>query len=90
MISEGVDIKRLRVLIFLPLAQTELFFRQSMGRVVRSMGPDDDSRAYVIMPSHKIFEHYARRVEEEISPAYKKMKKCQNLKFVRFVKRRTQ
>lgn len=68
MVSEGVDIPRLRVLAFLPNAQTELSFRQAMGRVVRSNGIDDDSRAYVIMPTHRIFEEYARRVEEEMSP----------------------
>ena len=69
MISEGVDIKRLRVMVYLPSAQTELSFRQAMGRVVRSMGKDDLSRAYVVMPTHAIFEEYARRVEREMSPA---------------------
>lgn len=67
MISEGVDIPRLRILVYLPSAQTELAFRQAMGRVVRSMGPDDYSRAYVVMPTHKIFEEFARRVEHEMS-----------------------
>lgn len=66
MISEGVDIKRLRVLIYLPNALTELAFRQAVGRVVRSAGPDDDTRAYVIMPSFETFEIFARRVEEEM------------------------
>lgn len=69
MISEGVDIQRLRVLAYLPNAQTELSFRQAMGRVVRNYGPQDDSRAYVVMPTHSIFEEYARRVEAEMSPA---------------------
>jgi superfamily II DNA or RNA helicase len=72
MISEGVDIKRLRVLVYLPSAQTELSFRQAMGRVVRSMGRDDMSRAYVVMPTHSIFEEYARRVEREMSPSARK------------------
>ncbi|MFC1672603.1 DEAD/DEAH box helicase [Pseudomonadota bacterium] len=72
MISEGVDIKRLRVLAYLPSAKTELSFRQSMGRVVRSLGDNDFSRAYVVMPTHHIFEEYARRVEEEMSPAVRK------------------
>lgn len=66
MISEGVDIKRLRLLIYLPSAKTELSFRQAMGRVVRTMGPDDYSRAYVVMPTLAIFEQYARRVEDEM------------------------
>ena len=72
MISEGVDIKRLRVLIYLPNALTELAFRQAIGRVVRTMGPDDDTRAYVIMPSTELLESYARRVEQEMSPIARK------------------
>jgi superfamily II DNA or RNA helicase len=66
MISEGVDIKRLRVLIYLPNALTELAFRQAIGRVVRTAGPTDDTRAYVVMPSFESFEEYARRVEAEM------------------------
>lgn len=67
MVSEGVDIRRLRVLVYLPNALTELAFRQAIGRVVRTCGPDDDTRAYVVMPSFETFETYARRVEEEMS-----------------------
>ncbi len=66
MISEGVDIPRLRVLVYLPNALTELAFRQAIGRVVRTYGPDDDTRAYVVMPSFETFERYARRVEDEM------------------------
>jgi superfamily II DNA or RNA helicase len=69
MVSEGVDIPRLRIMAYLPNAQTELSFRQAMGRVVRNFGPQDDSRAYVVMPTHRVFEAYARRVEAEMSPA---------------------
>jgi len=72
MISEGVDIKRLRILLYLPNAKTELAFRQAMGRVVRTMGDDDYSRAYVVMPTLEIFDEYARRVEREMSPAARK------------------
>ena len=66
MISEGVDIKRLRVLVYLPNALTELAFRQAIGRVVRSAGPADDTRSYVVMPSFEAFEVFARRVEAEM------------------------
>lgn len=68
MISEGVDIRRLRVLVYLPNALTELAFRQAIGRVVRTDGPEDDTRAYVVMPSFETLEAYARRVEDEMSP----------------------
>jgi ribosomal protein L40E len=46
------------------------------------MGRDDMSRAYVVMPTHSIFEEYARRVEREMSPSARrnpetsKTKKC--------------
>jgi len=76
MVSEGVDIPRLRLLIYLPKAQTELAFRQALGRVVRSGGDDDATRAYVIMPSFEIFETYARRVEEEMSEEARKEKEA--------------
>jgi superfamily II DNA or RNA helicase len=66
MVTEGVDIKRLRVLVYLPNALTELAFRQANGRVVRTSGPKDDTRAYVVMPSFETFELYARRVEDEM------------------------
>lgn len=69
MVSEGVDIKRLRVLVYLPNALTELAFRQAIGRVVRTAGPDDDTRADVVMPSFETFETFARRVENEMSRA---------------------
>ena len=69
MVYEGVDIKRLRVLAYLPNALTELAFRQAVGRVVRTAGPNDDTRAYVVMPSFETFDRYARRVEEEMPPS---------------------
>jgi superfamily II DNA or RNA helicase len=69
MVSEGVDIRRLRVLVYLPNALTELALRQAIGRVVRTLGPQDDTRAYVVMPSFDTLEAYARRVEEEMSPS---------------------
>lgn len=84
MISEGVDIRRLRVLLYMPNALTELAFRQAIGRVVRTDGPEDDTRAYVVMPSFETLEAYARRVEEEMSasarvdaaPASKRCPSC--------------
>src|SRR5262249_24311675 len=66
MVSEGVDIKRLRVLVYLPNALTELAMRQAVGRIVRTAGPWDDTRAYVVMPAFETFEKFARRIEEEM------------------------
>jgi hypothetical protein len=73
MVSEGVDIPRLRVLVYLPSAKTELAFRQAVGRVVRNSTEEgDDTRAYVVMPRLLLFEEYARRVEEEIAHVQEK------------------
>jgi superfamily II DNA or RNA helicase len=87
MVSEGVDIPRLRVLVYLPNAMTELAFRQAIGRVVRTNGPEDDTRAYIVMPSLDTFETYARRVEDEMSPAFRteegpaRTKRCPSCSF---------
>ena len=80
MVSEGVDIKRLRILVYLPNARTELAFRQSIGRVVRTMGKTDLSRAYVIMPILDTLEKYAKRVEMEMKPIVLKGDKKPSLK----------
>lgn len=69
MVTEGVDIPRLRVLVYLPAAGTELAFRQAVGRVVRNVGHDDCSRAYVVMPAIASFDEYARRIEEDMPSA---------------------
>jgi superfamily II DNA or RNA helicase len=71
MVSEGVDIPRLRVLVYLSSALTELAFRQAIGRVVRTYGPDDDTAAYAVIPSFDLLENYARRVENEMSATAK-------------------
>lgn len=75
MVSEGVDIKRLRVLVYLPNALTELAFRQAVGRVVRTCGYDDLSRAYIVIPALRLFEDFARRVEEEMPQSVKSEEK---------------
>ena len=80
MVSEGVDIPRLRVLVYLPSSLTEVSFRQAIGRVVRSAGPKDDTRAYVVMPSFNTFDRYARSVENEMSPAKRKSEDGPNFK----------
>jgi len=81
MVGEGVDIQRLRVLIYLPRARTDLRFRQAMGRVVRKYEDieEDDSTAYVVMPAFEVFDKLAKAIEEEmpgkdLTP--KKTKKC--------------
>jgi len=72
MVSEGVDIPRLRVMVYLPYALTELAFRQAMGRIVRTTGHEDDSRGYAVVPALEIFDKHARQIEDEMSPRARK------------------
>lgn len=64
-ISEGVDIKRLRVLILVTHPGTELLFRQLVGRVVRQKDPTLMEDATVFMAKFPLLVGYAKRFEEE-------------------------
>jgi superfamily II DNA or RNA helicase len=50
MVSEGVDIPRLRVGVFATTTTTELFFRQAVGRFVRWTRGVPGQRAYLWIP----------------------------------------
>ena len=50
MVSEGVDIPRLRVGVYATTTTTELFFRQAVGRIVRWTPGDRRQRAYLFIP----------------------------------------
>jgi superfamily II DNA or RNA helicase len=50
MVSEGVDIPRLRVGVFATTTTTELFFRQAVGRFVRWTRGIPGQRAYLWIP----------------------------------------
>lgn len=50
MVSEGVDIPRLRVGVYATTVTTDLFFRQAVGRFVRWVPGVRDQRAWVYLP----------------------------------------
>ena len=50
MVSEGVDIPRLRVGVFATTTTTELFFRQVVGRLVRWVPGVANQRSYLFIP----------------------------------------
>jgi superfamily II DNA or RNA helicase len=62
MVSEGVDIPRLRVGVHATTTTTELFFRQAVGRVVRYTG--GRGRAYMFVPDDPRLRHYATTIAE--------------------------
>lgn len=69
MVSEGVDIPRLKVLVYATKTKTELFFRQAVGRVVRIGEARNKSQehqpAHVVLPADPALIELARAIKEE-------------------------
>jgi superfamily II DNA or RNA helicase len=66
MISEGVDIPRLRVGVYATVTKTPLAFRQIVGRFVRVIPGREDDLAYVYVPGDPTLRALARQIEDEI------------------------
>ena len=65
MVSEGVDIPRLRVGVYATSARTELFFRQVVGRFIRRTPEPADQMSHVYLPADPALKRLAVQVEEE-------------------------
>jgi superfamily II DNA or RNA helicase len=65
MVSEGVDIPRLRVGVFATTTATELFFRQAVGRFVRWTRGVPRQRAWLFIPDDPRLRAHAARVAEQ-------------------------
>jgi superfamily II DNA or RNA helicase len=65
MISEGVDIPRLRVGVYATNIQSELFFRQAVGRFVRMIEGLDEQSASLYLPADPILLRYALQIKQE-------------------------
>ena len=67
MVSEGVDIPRIRVILFLSYTDSEMLFRQIVGRGLRYIdGKEDDTAAMVVMPQFPVMAEFAERFESEV------------------------
>jgi superfamily II DNA or RNA helicase len=66
MVSEGVDIPRLRVGVYGTNVLTEMYFRQVVGRFVR-MQPEvpTPQRAWLYVPKDPVLVRYARQIKAE-------------------------
>jgi superfamily II DNA or RNA helicase len=64
MVSEGVDIPRLRVGVYATTTTTELFFRQAVGRLVRWTPGVVNQRAYLFIPDDARLRNWAYRIAE--------------------------
>ena len=67
MVSEGVDIDRLRTLVYATDYRTELYFRQAVGRVVRMTDGITNQPAYVFIPDDKQLREWATNIENEVN-----------------------
>ena len=64
MVSEGVDIPRLRVGVYATTTSTELFFRQAVGRFVRFQAGRASQKAYVYVPDDPRLRVHAFQIAE--------------------------
>ncbi len=65
MVSEGVDIPRLRVGVYATTTTTELFFRQAVGRFVRWVPGIRDQRAWLYIPDDPRLRVRAAQIAEQ-------------------------
>jgi superfamily II DNA or RNA helicase len=65
MVSEGVDIPRLRVGVYATTTATELFFRQAVGRFVRWTRGVPRQRSWLFIPDDPRLRLHAARVAEQ-------------------------
>lgn len=65
MVSEGVDIPRLRVGVYATNTVTDLFFRQAVGRLVRVSHPRARQLAYMFIPDDPRLRAFANGIAEQ-------------------------
>ncbi len=66
MVSEGVDIPRLRVGVYATAAKTPLIFRQIVGRFVRTIPGREPEPSWLYIPADAILRDHAATVEQEL------------------------
>ena len=64
MVSEGVDIPRLRVGVYATTTTTELFFRQAVGRFVRWTRGVPRQKAYLFIPDDARLRTFASQISD--------------------------
>lgn len=69
MVSEGVDIPRLRVGVYATAAKTPLIFRQIVGRFVRTIPGRPAEPSWLYLPAERTLSTHASEVETELRHA---------------------
>jgi superfamily II DNA or RNA helicase len=65
MVSEGVDIPRLRVGVYATNITTEIYFRQAVGRFVRWIPELEDQSGYIYFPKDDRLVEYVQTIQDE-------------------------
>ncbi len=66
MVSEGVDIPRLRVGVYATAAKTPLVFRQIVGRFVRTIPGRALEHSWLFLPADPVLRMHAAEIEREL------------------------
>ena len=69
MVSEGVDIPRLRVGVYATAAKTPLIFRQIVGRFVRTSPTRPADPSWLYVPADPVLRDHAQAIEQEVRRA---------------------
>ena len=83
MVSEGVDIPRLTVGVYMSHKQTEMWFRQVVGRFIRITGNDDNLTATVLIPKIPALVELAQRIEDEATVALREAEEAARREYER-------
>jgi hypothetical protein len=73
MVSEGVDIPRLRVGVYATAAKTPLIFRQIVGRFVRTIPGRGLDMSWLYLPADPVLRGHAADVENDLSPILRRL-----------------
>jgi superfamily II DNA or RNA helicase len=79
MVSEGVDIPRLRVGVYATAAKTPLIFRQIVGRFVRTIPGRAPEPSWVYLPADPLLRRHASEVETELRHALREREPSEEL-----------
>jgi superfamily II DNA or RNA helicase len=72
MVSEGVDIPRLRVGVYATAAKTPLIFRQIVGRFVRTIPGRPSEPSWLYVPADPVLRDHAATIEREVRRALRR------------------
>lgn len=72
MVSEGVDIPRLRVGVYATAAKTPMIFRQIVGRFVRTLPGMAVEPSWLYVPADRVLRDHAATIEQELRRALRR------------------